>query len=123
MALTRTQQAPQASTSRAAGAATTTSSWFAIGYGVAIAGTITNGGTGPTVGCSFWVDVSPDGGTTVISLPAVLHPTAAGLATSYLVALGVGGGGGDWTHYRTNFGGNSGQAVTVQADASSTTGL
>lgn len=123
MALTRSQQTPQASTSRAAGAATTSSSWLAIGYGVAIAGKITNGATGPTIGCSFWADVSPDGGTTVISLPAALHPVTANLVSTYLVHLGIGGAGGDWTHYRTNFGGNTAQAVTVQADASSTTAI
>lgn len=123
MALTREQQAPQASTSRAGGAATTSSAWLAIGYGVAIAAKITNGATGPTVGCSFWVDVSPDGGTTVFSRQAVLHPITNSLSTTYFVDLGVGGNGGDWTHYRTNFGGNTAQAVTVQADASRTTGL
>jgi hypothetical protein len=124
MALTKTQQAPQASTSRAAGAATTTSAWYPIGYGVSVVARMTNGATGPTVGCSFWVDLSADGAIPIITLPAVLHPITSGLATTYgPYDLGVGVGGGNFAYYRTNFGGNTGQAVTVQADAQTTAGL
>ncbi len=123
MALTRSAQTPQASASNAA-AATANSAALAIGYGVSGIASITNGGTGPTIGCSFNLQVANDGGAgtwfTISSQTA--GTTAAGVYT-FPFSIGVGGANGDWGHYRTQFTGNTGQAVTVQADAESTTAL
>lgn len=124
MALTKSAQTPQASTSRAAGAGSTDSSWLAIGYGVSGVGKITNGATGPTVACDFVLEVAQDGsGTGAQEFGRQTAPTTNGAATSFPFGLGVGGLGGDFSHYRTRFSGNTGQAVTVEAQAMTTTAL
>jgi hypothetical protein len=122
LALTRATQTVQASTSNAAGA-TTTSSAFAVGYGVSGVAMITNGGTGPTVGCDFILEVSNDSGTTWFEWSRQTAGVANSTAYRFPFALGVGGAGGDFGHYRTRFTGNTGQAVTVRCDAHSVTAL
>jgi hypothetical protein len=122
MALARTAQAPQASASNAA-AATTTGSSFAINYGVSGVATIINGGTGPTIGCDFVLQVSNDGGSTWFEWSRQTAGTTNGATYAMPFALGVCGLGGDFGHYRTVFTGNTAQTVTVQADAETTTGL
>jgi hypothetical protein len=122
MALTKTPQTPQASASNTAGS-TANSSAFDIGYGVSGLAQITNGGTGPTVACSFNLQVSNDGGTTWLTISSQTAGTANSATYTFPFSLGVGGAGGDWGKYRTQFTGNTGQTVTVQADAESTTAL
>jgi hypothetical protein len=122
LVLTRSTQTVQASTSNAAGA-TTTSSSFAVGYGVSGLAMITNGGTGPTAGCDFVLEVSNDGGTTWFEWSRQTAGTTNSGVYRFPFALGVGGVGGDFGHYRTKFTGNTGQAVTVQANAETTTAL
>ncbi len=123
MALTKSQQTVQASASNTAGS-TTNSSAFAINYGVSGIATITNGGTGPTIGCTFNLQVSNDGGST---FPFTISSQTAGVTNSgvytFPFTLGVGGAGGDWGHYRAQFTGNTGQTVTIQCDAETTTAL
>ena len=77
----------------------------------------TNGGTGPTVGCSWQVDVSYDG--------AAWRQYAGGTfgvanSTSYdaVVELGIA-----VMHTRVTFFGNTGQSVTVYAELQQATGI
>ncbi len=119
MALTKTAQAPQASATNTAGS-TTTGSANTTNYGVSGVAKITNGGTGPTVGCDFVIQVSNDGGTTWFEWSR----QTAGVTNSgvYLFPWRLGiGSGADFGHYRTVFTGNTAQSVTVQADAETTT--
>jgi hypothetical protein len=121
MALTKSLQAPQASASNAAGA-TATGSALATNYGVSGVALITNGATGPTVGCDFVIDVSNDGGTTWFEWSRQTAATTNSAVTRLAFALAI-GAGADFGHYRTRFTGNTGQACTVQADAETTTAL
>lgn len=124
MALTKTAQTPQASTSRAAGAASTDSAWLAINYGVSGVAKVVNGATGPTVACDFAIEVAQDGSGTSAAEWSRQTASSVNAATTLLpFGLGVGGAGGDFSHYRTRFSGNTGQTVTVQADAMTTTAL
>lgn len=122
MALAKSAQTVQASATNAA-AATTTSSAFAIGYGASGVARITNGATGPGVGCDFVEEVSNDGGTTWFELRRRTAGVGNSAVALFRWSLAVAGGDGDWTHYRHKFVGNTGQPVTVQSDASSTTAL
>ena len=119
MALTKTQQSVQASVSNAA-LATTTSSSFDTNYGVSGVAKITNGGTGPTIGCDFVIEVSNDGGTTWFEWKRQTAPTINSAVTLFPFGLGI-GNGADFGKYRTKFTGNTAQAVTVQCDAETTT--
>jgi hypothetical protein len=125
MALSKSAQTPQASTSRAAGAASTDSSWTAINYGVSGVMKITNGGTGPSAGCNAIIEVAQDSSGT--GAMEYSRQNQGDLTASAVVTipfgLGVGGLGGDFSHYRTRFSGNTGQAVTVEAQAMTTTAL
>ena len=122
MALTKSYTAMQASTSNAAGA-TTNSSNVTIGYGASIIAQVTNGGTGPTVACNANLQVSTDGGTTWLTRDSRTAGTANSTNYTFVFDLGIGGAGGDWSIARVQFTANTGQAVTVQADAYSTTGI
>ncbi len=122
MALTKSGQAVQASASNGAGS-TTTGSSFAVGYGVSGVAMITNGGTGPTIGCDFVIQVSNDGGSTWFEWSRQTASVTNSAVSLFPFSLGVAGNGGDWDHYRSVFTGNTGQAVTVQCDAETTTAL
>jgi hypothetical protein len=122
MALSKSVTAPQASASNGAGS-TTTSSSITVNYGVSIIAQVLNGGTGPTIGCSVNLQATTDGGTTWITMDSRTAGTTNGANYAFRFDLGVCGAGGDWATVRVQFTGNTGQAVTVQADASSTTSL
>ena len=122
MSLSKSITQPQASASNAA-AATTNSSNITVNYGVSIIAQILNGGTGPTVGCNANLQVTTDGGTTWITKDSRTAGTVASTNYAFVFDIGVGGAGGDWATVRIQFTGNTGQAVTIQADASSTTSL
>lgn len=119
---TRSAQAPQASASNAA-AGTTTGSSFAINYGVSGLAQITNGGSGPTIGCDFVIQVSNDGGSTWFEWSRQTANTTSSAVNLFQFELGASSPGLGWDHYRTVFTGNTAQAVTVQADASTVTAL
>lgn len=121
MALAKSAQSPQASASNSAGG-TTTSSAFDLNYGASGVGMVTNGGTGPTIGCDFVLEVSNDSGTTWFEWSRQTAGTTASAVYKFPFALGI-GAGADFDKYRTKFTGNTGQAVTVQADAKTTTAL
>jgi hypothetical protein len=112
-----------ASTTNTAGS-TTNSTGQAIGYGCSIIATITNGGTGPTAGCTATLQVSADG-TTWYSTDDTRGPgTGASAVGTHVFNLGVGGVSvGDWTNARIQFAGNTGQSVTCLAVASATSAL
>ena len=121
MAATHSTAVAQTSTSNTAGS-TTTGSWIDLTavYSSTIYALITNGGTGPTVGCSVRVDLSTDNGTTIYQ--GVLGTYLAGTAnsTTYWFAFSL---PPDTMYARVVFTGNTGQAVTVQADIVKLTGL
>ncbi len=122
MALARTAQVTQASASNTAGS-TTNGSAFAVNYGISGVATVINGGSGPTLGCDFVVQVSDDGGTTWYEWSRQTAGTTASTTYTFPFALGVCGLGGDFGHYRSVFTGNTGQTVTIQANAETTTSL
>lgn len=123
MALTQTPRTVQGSASNNAGS-TTSSGWQSTGYGVSGVAQITNGATGPTVGCDFVIEVADDGaGTNAREWSRQTAQTGNSVVTLFPYGLSIGGQGGDAPYYRTKFTGNTGQAVTVQAYDSTTTGI
>ncbi len=123
MALTKSGQTVQASASNTAGS-TTNSSAFAVNYGVSGVAMITNGGTGPTVGCTFNLQGSNDGtGSAFFTISSQTAGVASAGVYTFPFSIGVAGASGDWDHYRAQFTGNTGQTVTVQCDAITTTAL
>ncbi len=120
MALSKTAQTVVASASNTAGS-TTTSSAFDTDYGVSGVAKITNGGTGPTVGCDFVIEVSNDGSTWFEWSRQTASVTNSAV-TLFPFRLGI-GNGADFQAYRVKFTGNTGQTVTVQCDAEVTTAL
>lgn len=123
MALTKspTARAVLASVSNAAGD-TKTSAGFLVGYGVSGVATITNGATGPTVECTVRIEFSADNSAWVTGPVLGGGGTANSAVTWIPYALGI-GSHGDWAYYRLVFTGNTGQAVTVEAADSSTSGI
>jgi uncharacterized membrane protein len=110
-----------ASTSCAVGAAantvTSTTLDNATGYGATITAKVTNGATGPTVGCTATVNISPDGSTwyfyasqTAGTILSTAYPMLFEVTTNAL-------------KIQITFGQNTGQAVTVEAQYEQTTGL
>jgi hypothetical protein len=121
MAATHATVVAQASASNAA-AATTTGSWIDLrdAYKAGILARVTNGGTGPTVGCTISIDLSPDNGTTVYAGAGGSYLAGITASTPYSVDFPL----PEETMYaRVVFAGNTGQAVTVQADAVKLTGI
>lgn len=122
MALTKSNRTVQSTTPVSPGSPQSSPAQ-AINYGVSGVGVITNGGTPPNFPCGLRLDFSPDGGTTWVTGPMIGYADlVASSVTRIPYSLGI-GAGGDWTHYRTTFTGHTGQAVTVQADDSTTTAL
>lgn len=110
MAATHTSGTILASVSNAAGGTQTSSAINnATGYGAIVTAIVTNGGTSPTVGCTATLQVSSDGTT--------WH--WAGQQTAGVAASGVYPMLFDVSMHaiqaRVTFSGNTGQAVTVEA--------
>lgn len=112
MAATKTSSAILASVSNAA-AGTKTSSTINLttSYGGLVTGKVTNGATGPTLGCTMTLNVSPNGST--------FYPWAAGTAATansavttfgFEIPLGA-------LYANVVFTGNTAQSVTVEAQA------
>ena len=110
MAVTKTARALQGSTSNSAGG-TTTGSGFDLTtvLGMEALGIITNGATGPTIGCSFIIEISNDN-TNWFEWYRGLAGTDANGVYYFPVNIPA-----EVMHARTKFTGNTGQAVTVQA--------
>lgn len=80
-------------------------------YEAGLSGKVTNGGTGPTLGCVVNIYISRD--TTNYTL---FQTFTAGLTASAVYPFAV--SLPDWAlHAKIGFGGNTGQAVTVVADS------
>ena len=121
MALSKTKSTIVASASNAATATTRGTLTLASKYGGVITMKITNGGTGPTLQCE---------GRVLISHEDTL-PTAASAGADWKTVFRFGGGiidseiteqsftfGPEIRHVEVEFTGNTGQAVTVEAFAS-----
>lgn len=121
MALTKSKSTVVASASNAAGATTRGTLTVAAKYGGIVTIKITNGGTGPTVQCE---------GRVLISHEDAL-PAAAAAGADWKTVWRFGGGttnsavteqsftfGPEIRHIEVEFTGNTGQAVTVEAIAS-----
>jgi hypothetical protein len=122
MALTKSvaNRAVQASATNTAGSTTTTSGQL-ISYGVSGVAVITNGGTGPTVACSVYVDFSADNSNWITGPAIGVGDTVNSSVTRIPYGFGPGGPMGDFAYYRLRFTGNTAQSVTVQADDATTT--
>ena len=97
---------------------------ISIGYGCSIIANVTNGATGPTIGCSCMLQVSADNTTWLGTDDQRTAATTANGSTFFCFNLGVGGNdNGDWNYARIAFSGNTAQNVTVQAHASATSAI
>ncbi|MBI1370309.1 MAG: hypothetical protein GC162_16870 [Planctomycetes bacterium] len=107
---TKTARTLQSSTTNAAGGTTTGSAIdLTAAMGLAITAKVTNGATGPTVGCTFKVEVSNDN-TNWKTFASYLAATDNSGVSEFALALGA-----EWMYARTVFTGNTGQGVTVEA--------
>ncbi len=122
MALTLATVPAVASATNAA-AGTTTGAWIDLRpyYEKSILALITNGGTGPTLPCTARLDLSPNSGGSPAYIGAG-GSFAAGLvaSTTYAAEFPLSGAA---MFGRVVFVGNTGQAVTVQADVTGITTL
>lgn len=121
MAATKATVAAQASGTNTAGS-TATGSWIDLtaAYAASILAFVTNGGTGPTVGCAVSIDLSPDNGTTVYAGAGGSATAGVTASTTYAFNFDLPAGA---MYARTVFSGNTGQSVTVQADVTKLTGV
>lgn len=124
MALTKSKSVIVASASNAAGATTRGTLDVRTKDGGVVTLKINNGGTGPTVQCEGRVLISHNTGTT---------PAAAAAGAEWKTAFVFGGGtanslqsepppwvfGPEVQHIEVEFTGNTGQAVTVEAECTS----
>jgi hypothetical protein len=118
MAATKAASTIQTSATNTAGSTATSSAVdLTTAYGMLVTAKITNGGTGPTVACSFKVEVSNDN-----SAWKTLAEYAAGTTASavYEFAVDV---PMSTMYARTVFTGNTGQSVTVEAFGHRLTGI
>lgn len=112
MAVTKTARALQASASNTAGSTTTGSALdLTSALGGLVTAIVTNGGTGPTIGCSFIVEVSNDNSV----WRAFAGGQVAGLvsSTTYTFSVLI---PKEVMYIRSKFTGNTGQTVTIQAE-------
>lgn len=121
MTILRTRTVVQAPASVGVSPAELVTAWMPVtGNQTSLLVKITNGSTGPSIGCTASVDLSPDDGVT--SYPnAGGAPYLAGIANNgvYTTSFDL----SDPTmYYRMRFGGNTAQLVTVQADAMTVSG-
>lgn len=107
---TKTLRTLVASTTNAAAAATNGTTWnLSTALGGVLTAQITNGVTGPTVGCDFVAQISGDG-TTWREYSRQTAPTTASAATAFAVEIPPG-----VLYARPSFQNNTVQAVTVEA--------
>ena len=110
MPSTKSVSTIQASASNAAGATTTSSTLDGhTAYAMGITAQITNGGTGPTVGCNATVNVSGDNVNFFFFAQVTAGTTAS---TTYSWAFDI---PPEFAYAQVVFNGNTVQAVTVVA--------
>jgi hypothetical protein len=122
MAATKTRTALHSGTSLTAGAGNVTSTTvdLSASYGAVVDIRLTNGATGPMVAAQVQVQVAADAaGTLWVNFGGPLvGSTTASAASSWSVEIPIG-----VAAVRTVSGSNTGQAVTLDADVSSVTGI
>ncbi len=107
---TKTARTLQASTSVSAGGSQTSSTWDGrTCRGGTITARVTNGGTGPTVGCTVSVNISTDG-TTWRQMQAVVAGVAASTPYDFIFILSK-----DVMYAQVTFSGHTGQAITAES--------
>jgi len=110
MASTKTAKTLQASASNTAGSTTTATTWtMTTSYGGVVQARVTNGATGPTVGCSVTVNISVDNSTWRQFAQVTAGTTNNGVY-DYAFDLPA-----PIMYSQVVFSGNTGQAVTVEA--------
>jgi hypothetical protein len=118
VAASKTSRTIQASASNAAGGTTNgTELDLSTKYGALVCGKITNGGTGPTVGCDMVVYVGESTGTKR-EFSRQTAPTTNSAVTEFVVEVPPGA-----MFVNVTFTGNTGQAVTVECYAQELTGI
>jgi len=109
MAIVKTARVLQASATNAAGATTTGSAIdLTTAFGLGGVARITNGATGPTIGCTFTVEVSNDS-VTWRKLFSVTASVAANAVKDIPFSISE-----EFMYARAIFSGNTGQSVTVE---------
>lgn len=118
MPATKVASTLQAAASNAAGATTTSTTLnMSSAYAGFISAQITNGATAPTAPATVTVNVSPDG-VTFYPYAVGTAQTAASVATDFVFDLPTAA-----MYANAVFGGNTGSAVTVAAQAQIETGI
>lgn len=108
---TKTVRTLQASASNSAAATTNSSTWdLSTALGGTVEARITNGGTGPTIGCDVAVQISYDGGTTWRDFSRQTAGLTNSLTYDFIIDLPP-----PVKTARVQFTGNTGQAVTIEA--------
>lgn len=123
MALTKSAETTLWSTTNLAVGTPQSTSAIQTYYGTTIVGNITNGGTGPSLPAVIRFDFSNDGSTNWRQGPTVVVGDTANSAVTYFtLSLGI-GAGADYPYVRLTASGNTGQAVSLNAWAETTTAL
>lgn len=118
MAATKTSRTIQASASNSAGGTTNgTEVNLSTAYGLLVCGKITNGGTGPTVGCDMVVYVG-EATTTKREFSRQTAPTTNSAVTEFVVEIPPAA-----MFVNVTFTGNTGQAVTVECYGQELSGI
>lgn len=118
MAATKTSRTIKASATNTAGSTTSgTELDLSTKYGALVCAKITNGGTGPTVGCDFVVYVGESTGTKR-EFSRQTAPTTNSLVTDFVVEVPPSA-----MFVNVDFVGNTGQSVTVECYAEELTAL
>lgn len=111
MAATKTSKTILASTSNTAGSSTNATEWNAsTSYGGLVCAKITNGATGPTVGCDFVVYTGGTSGTKR-EFSRQTAPTTNNAITEFSIEIPP-----DAIFVNVTFTGNTAQAVTVECE-------
>lgn len=106
-----------ATSNAAAGTTNSTTQSIATSYGAIATGTMVNGATAPTIGCTATLQVSLDGTTFDTWMAATASTTASAVTPfAFEVPMHV-------LQFRVSFSGNTGQAVTCLCRAQWTTAI
>lgn len=107
---TKTARTLQSSVSNAAGGTKTGGTVdLSTAFGMLVTGRVTNGATGPTVGCDFVLEVSHDG-TDWFEFSRLVSDPGNSAVSEFAVELPA-----SVIKARSLFEGNTGQAVTVES--------
>jgi hypothetical protein len=120
MAATKTATTVVSSQSSAAGSAinaVTGSQDLTTAYGAIVTAKVTNGATGPTVACTVELDYSNDNTNWKVA-SSNLAQTGNSVVTTFVFYIPP-----QVMYYRIGFGGNTAQAVTVEAQSAALTGI